>query len=109
MKLIAAIINEEDAKTLIPKLSDNNFSVTKLESQGGFLGEQNNVLLIGTEDEKVNEVIKFIKECCRSRSENISPVPKTMEPGELIIPENAKIITSGAIIFVLDIVDSFKL
>lgn len=102
MKLIIAIINKEDASDLAPKLSENKFSATKIEALGGFLGNQSNVFLIGAEKEKVKKVIGIIKECCKVHEENVSPAPHIMEPGELVIPEAEKIVTSGAIIFVLD-------
>jgi len=109
MKLITTVINKEDSKGLIEKLSSAGFSVTKLESQSGFLENQSNVLLIGIEDEKTEEVVNYIKDCCKSCCENVAPIPKTMEPGELIIPETEKITTSGAIIFVLDVEKMYKL
>ena len=102
MKLIIAVINKEDASGLAEGLSKNNFSATKIEALGGFLGKQSNIFLIGTEKEKVEKVIGIIKECCKTREENVSPAPHIMEPGELVIPEAERIVTSGAIVFILD-------
>ena len=109
MKLIIAIVNKEDEKSLSEGLSKNNFSATRIESQGLFLGKERTTFLIGIEDNKVSEVAELIKKCCKSRNENVSPTPHTMEPGELIIPEAEKITTSGAVIFVLEVSDFFKL
>jgi len=109
MKLIVAIVKKEDVKSLTEGLSAAGFSVTKMESQGGFLGNQSNVLLVGTDEERIKTVIGIIEQCCRSKKESISPIPQAIEPGELIIPETEKITTSGAIIFVLDVSEIIKL
>lgn len=109
MKLIIAIINEGDVKGLSEGLSKNGFSATKFDGQGLFLGKPNTVFLIGTEDEKVKNVVDIIKNCCRTKDEHIAPTPQTMEPGELVIPEAEKIKTSGAVIFVVETEEFFKL
>lgn len=109
MKLIITIVNKEDAKVLGQRFSKNNFSATKIEGKGSFLEKQNSIFLIGTDDKNVKKVVEIIKECCKSREENISPTPQSIEPGELIIPEAEKVITSGAIIFILEVSETIKL
>lgn len=109
MKLIIAVINKDDSKGLVEKLSEGGFSATKIESQGGFLKKQSNTILIGAEDKRVETIIGLIRVCCKSRSENISPTPQTIEPGELIIPEAERIQTSGAVVFVVDASQFIKL
>ncbi len=46
---------------------DKKYRTTKLSSTGGFLKAGNTTLLIGVEDEKVDEVIKIIEEECISK------------------------------------------
>ena len=62
MKLVLAIVNDEDANRVITGLSKKGFGVTKLAATGGFLKAGNVTILIGTEDEKVESVIEIIKE-----------------------------------------------
>ena len=52
MKLVYAIVHDEDSERATRKLNEKKFSVTKLSSTGGFLKRGNTTLMIGTEDEK---------------------------------------------------------
>ena len=47
MKLIIAIINHDDAKTVTQALTKNGFSSTKLATTGGFLMAGNATILVG--------------------------------------------------------------
>ena len=51
MKLVYAIVHDEDSERATRKLNEKKFSVTKLSSTGGFLKRGNTTLMIGTEDE----------------------------------------------------------
>ena len=50
MKLIIAVVSNDDSHSLSNALTKENFSVTKLATTGGFLKIGNTTLLIGTED-----------------------------------------------------------
>ncbi len=52
MKLIIAIVQDQDIPSLIDDLTENEFRVTKLASTGGFLKSGNTTLLIGVEERK---------------------------------------------------------
>ena len=75
MKLIVAIINNDDCNSVLNGLSRKGLSATKLSTSGGFLRAGNATLLIGTEEEKVDEVIEIIGEYSRKRSQMVSPSP----------------------------------
>ena len=51
MKLILAIVNNDDSAVVSATLTRENYSVTKLSTTGGFLMTGNTTLLIGAEDE----------------------------------------------------------
>ena len=110
MKLVYAIVHDEDSERATRKLNEKKFSVTKLSSTGGFLKRGNTTLMIGTEDEKVPEVIEIVKEECAKRQQievqapymgsgapvsNYSFVPITVEAG-------------GATIFVINVEEFHK-
>ena len=61
MKMITAIINRKDALEVCDSLTESGFFFTKLSTTGGFLKAGNTTLLIGTEDEKVDEVFSKIQ------------------------------------------------
>ena len=60
MKLITAIVNKEDSKNVCNELIKAKFYVTRLATTGGFLMAGNMTLLIGTEDERVDDCIKVL-------------------------------------------------
>ena len=53
MKMIIAILNADDASTVVQNLMKNGFSVTKLSTTGGFLRAGNVTVLIGVDNSKV--------------------------------------------------------
>ncbi len=78
MKMITAIVNREDTRAVNAALIEGGFSVTRLSTTGGFLMAGNTTLLIGTEDEKVDQCIQIIAQCCQQRTE---VVPSTNSYG----------------------------
>jgi len=61
MKMILAIVSSEDAEKLTEALLRADFGVTTMATIGGFLRRQYTTLLIGTEEEKVDEALELIK------------------------------------------------
>ena len=57
MKMIIAIVQDDDALDLVDELTERNFRVTKLATTGGFLKSGNTTLLMGVEKEKVEEIL----------------------------------------------------
>ena len=51
MKLIFAIVQNDDSKRLIRELVKHHISVTRISSTGGFLHGGNSTLMIGVEKE----------------------------------------------------------
>lgn len=102
MKLIIAIVQDQDAGGLIEELTDKKFRVTKLASTGGFLKAGNTTLFIGVEDHEVNEVYKIIEDNCKTREITTSLMTVTM-PGDTYIPYPLEVKVGGATVFVLDI------
>ena len=69
MKLIFAIVNKDDSNAVQSALTKERFSVTKLATTGGFLLVGNTTFIIGTEDEKVDQVLKLIEENSKKRTQ----------------------------------------
>lgn len=106
MKLILAIVNDEDGNKVINELSKNGFSVTKLATTGGFLKAGNITMIIGTEDEKVQEAIDIIRAKSQRRTQ-ITASPMPMSASTSFTPYPIEVQVGGATIFVLD-VDRFE-
>ncbi|SMP56462.1 cyclic-di-AMP receptor [Anoxynatronum buryatiense] len=109
MKLVIAIVHDEDAKALLEDLTKAEFRVTKLASTGGFLKAGNTTVLVGVEDERVEEVKAIISENCQSRKEMVtSPAPVSGTTG-VFIPYPVEVTVGGATIFVVDVAEHLKL
>lgn len=102
MKLVIAIVQDEDSHKLLEKLTEANFGVTKLASTGGFLRSGNTTLLVGVQKEKVDEVIKVIKDVCKTRNE-ITTTSPIIGDNSNYIPIPIEVVVGGATIFVVDI------
>lgn len=103
MKLIIAIVQDEDASHLISTLMNNGFSVTKLATTGGFLRAGNTTILTGVEDDKCEACLKFIEEVCKSRKQ-IATSPVTMGGAAgMYAPYPIEVTVGGATVFVLDV------
>ncbi len=107
MKLIVAIISNDDCNSVLNGLSRKGLSATKLSTSGGFLRAGNATLLIGTEEEKVDEVIGIIGEYSRKRTQMVSPSPSFMSEG--FISSQVEVTVGGATVFVLDVDKFIKL
>lgn len=67
MKVVMCIAGQKIAPDLLTKLEQNNYRVTQLASEGGFLKRGNATYLIGVKDEEVSDVLSLVKE---SRSQS---------------------------------------
>lgn len=106
MKLVMAIVNDEDGNIVLSELNKNRFSVTKLATTGGFLKSGNMTLIIGTEDENVQTVIDIIKSKSKRRKQ-ITASPMPIGASASFNPYPIEVEVGGATIFVLD-VDRFE-
>ena len=64
MKLIYAIVRNDNEDDVTSALSRAGFSITKLNTTCGFLRKGNVTLMIGTEDDKVDQAIELIRSEC---------------------------------------------
>lgn len=101
MKLVYAIMSNDDSKVALSILTKSGFYVTKISSTGGFLSDKNTTLMICTEDEKVDDLIELIKKQCK-KSKKVVPLPMSQGVGSYTtVP--AKMSVGGATIFVTNI------
>jgi uncharacterized protein YaaQ len=101
MKMVTAIVNKEDSRAVCNELLKAKFYVTRLATTGGFLMAGNMTLMIGTEDNRVDECIACIAKCCKQRTEI---VPGTASIGlgiESAMP--IEVTVGGATVFVTNV------
>jgi uncharacterized protein YaaQ len=106
MKLIIAIVQDDDASDLVDIITEEGFRVTKLATTGGFLKSGNTTLMIGVDQAKVDKVLAMIEEICKTREQVVtSPSPVAGSTG-VYVPYPVEVEVGGATIFVVD-VDKF--
>lgn len=64
MKLILAILRDEDCDPVTNSLLAAGFGVTRIASTGGFLRRGSTTMMVGVDDEKVDEAIKVLDYNC---------------------------------------------
>lgn len=102
MKLILAIVNNDDSAKASSALTDAGFSVTRLSTTGGFLMVGNTTFLIGTDDDRVQTVLDVLKKYCTSRKRLQSSAPAFgIGVGHMSMQEEVTV--GGATVFVLDV------
>lgn len=90
LKLIIAIVHDEDSGRIIDEFNTNNLKITKMCSTGGFMKSGNSTLLSGIQDDKVEKAVSIIENNTRKR--------------EGVIDINSyKVSTGKATIFITDI------
>ncbi|MGI9255132.1 MAG: cyclic-di-AMP receptor [Thermomicrobiales bacterium] len=65
-KLIVAVIQNEVADAVVDALLEAEFRATRLASTGGFLRRGNTTLLIGADEDQVNQVLDLVRQNARS-------------------------------------------
>ena len=109
MKLIISIVQDEDSSKLVSKLMQDGFSVTKLATTGGFLKAGNTTLLLGVEEERMQDAIHLIETVCKSRKQ-ITSAPAAlagMAHGEYTTYP-VEVTVGGATMFILSIEQFLK-
>ena len=100
MKMIVSIVSSSEARGLTDELMRQGYRATEISTTGGFLRRRNVTLLIGVEDEEVDDVFKIIHDTCHERTEHGYPSPPVIGT---LLPPAVDTQVSGAVIFVLDV------
>ena len=103
MKLVIAVVQDQDSNRLSNALTKHNFRATKLASTGGFLRSGNTTFMIGTEESLVPKLLEVIKENCRAREQMVTPVSPMGGNADSYIPYPVEVEVGGATVFVLPI------
>lgn len=102
MKLIIAIVNNDDSMAVSSALTRHNFFVTKLSTTGGFLMIGNTTYLIGAEDDEADKVKGIIEKYSQKRTHTVTTKDSFgygFREGEV----EKEITVGGATVFVLSV------
>ena len=106
MKMIIAIVQDEDNQKVNAALMEKGFRATRLATSGGFLRAGNTTMMIGVEEERLDEALDTIRQVCHPRTQTVSAPAPTVDTTGFFIPYPVEVTVGGATIFVLD-VDQF--
>ena len=109
MKLIIAIVQDEDASRLISNLMSEGYGVTKLATTGGFLRAGNTTLLVGVDDDKFDGAMKVIEHVCKSRKQIASSQTPMAGNTGAYVPYPSEVMVGGATVFVMNVEQFVKL
>lgn len=107
MKLVMAIVSGDDSSKVSRALTKNNFSVTKLSTTGGFLMAGNTTFLVGTDDDRVDELIEVLRQNSKTRKQMV-PTSASYGVG-MFSAMPIEVQVGGATVFVIDVEQFIKL
>lgn len=109
MKLIIAIVQDEDASRLVSQLMNEGVGVTKLATTGGFLRAGNTTLLVGVDDDKFDAAMAVIEKVCKSRKQMATAPTSMSGVSGVYSPYPIEVMVGGATVFVLTVDQFIKL
>ncbi len=101
MKLLLAIVNNDDAHFVNTSLTSEGFHITKISSTGGFLMNGNSTFILGVEENDVDRALEIIKTHSKKREMS---VPMSA-PGNINLfgTAQAHVSVGGATVFIVDV------
>lgn len=108
MKLVIAIVQDNDVNLLMDDLVEKKFSVTKLATTGGFLKEGNTTLLLGVDEERLEECLSLIEKNGKKRKTTTTFLNSNSQ-GAMFNSLPIEIEVGGATVFVLEVDKFIKL
>lgn len=109
MKLIIAIVQDEDASRLVSNLMNEGYGVTKLATTGGFLRSGNTTLLLGVDENKFDGALAIIEKVCKSRKQIATTPSPISGPSGTYVPYPVEVMVGGATVFVMPVEQFIKL
>lgn len=103
MKLVYAIVHDEDSHKLMGELNKSGFRVTKLNSSGGFLRSGNTTLMLVVQDDELSTALDIVRKhsSARKAAINTNVTPSSMAGA--YIPYPVEVTIGGATVFVLNV------
>ncbi len=107
MKLLVAIVSNEDGNNVTGALTKAGYALTKLATVGGFLHSGSTTILIGADDEKVDDILSIIGKYSKQRQKLI---PAAVSAGmEIFTSMPVEVTVGGANVFILNVEQFVKL
>ena len=102
MKLILAVIQNEDEDALTEAMEMEGMSVTRIGSSGGFLRASNVTLMLAVENQQIERVLALLGKHCKRRTKHLHPWMPSMEARERFLGA-IPVEVGGAAVFILSL------
>ena len=103
MKIILAIVHNDDNVLVSSSLMKAGFQVTKIATTGGFLMSGNTTFITGVEDGQVDAAIAIIEKYSKKRKQSIANDIALSSMGSMSSNIPAEVLVGGGTIFVLNV------
>lgn len=101
MKLVIAIVNQEDVTQVTHALNSGGYSSTRLASQGSYLVTDNTTFLVGVDEERVEDVKQRIIRSVHRRERRLPTF--SAEHYGYNVDEGTQVTVGGVTIFVVNV------
>jgi uncharacterized protein YaaQ len=101
VKLIFAVVQAQDVDSCADALTAGGFVCTRFATQGGFLDSSNCMLMIGVEDEQVEEVLGILRRRAKRRVELVESTVTLAGALTPVMAPPLDVEVGGATVFVL--------
>ncbi len=99
-KLVVAVVRDQDAARILSALVRAGHGATRLASSGGFLRQGNTTILVGTDDERLEETLAVLRELGGTRQTPVQPFAPLDHP---LLRRPIEVPAGGGVAFVLDV------
>ena len=108
-KLVLAVLQGSDSDNTIRNLNERGFMVTVLSSTGGFLKKKSTTVMIGVEEDRLEEALDVLQKYAGHRKETVYQ-SVTMPHGEMsaVPPVPMEVMAGGAAVFIESLDDIRK-
>ncbi len=104
MKLIVAIVQDEDSRAVLNALISGGYRSTRISTTGGFLVRGNSTILVGVQEADVEHVMDILREHCHARREFVSPImPLSESAAARHWVQPLEVEVGGATVFLLSV------
>ena len=109
-KLVLAVLQGSDSDTTIRNLNERGFMVTVLSSTGGFLKKKSTTVMIGVEEDRLEEALDVLQKYAGHRKETVYQ-SVTMPHGEMsaVPPVPMEVMAGGAAVFIVSLLSNLRL
>jgi uncharacterized protein YaaQ len=102
MKLVIAVIQNQDTDALFRSLAEEGLRATRVASSGGYLRNANATVFIGVEEARLPQCLEILRRTCGQRVHRM-PTGAMAEMGDLDLESITPVQQGGGVLFILPV------